>query len=226
LNNHSVYSNEELDGWTERSGLLVEEQYLIKKYIKNFGKLVEAGTGGGRISLEINKQYPVLEIVAFDFVKEMIERAKVKSNAIDFRINDASELSIFDDNSFNFAIYLQQIVSLVPVELIPKVLNESYRVLKKDGIIIFSFLSYEGRKINPILSFFVNTFRILRGEQWQKQRLPWLKLSNKVNLKFFTKNQATTYWFYQEEIEKILANIGFTILETRIDNMLYIVCKK
>ena len=226
MNNHSIYSNEELKRWTERLGLLEKEEYFIDKYIKNYGTLIEAGTGGGRISLEIDKKYPKLDIIAFDFVRDMIESAKTKSSKIDFRVNDASELSEFDNNSFDFAIYLQQIVSLVPLELMPKVINESYRLLKKGGIIIFSFLSYDGRKINPILSFFVNIFRILRGDKWEKQRLPWLKLSNKLNFKFFTKNQATTYWFYKKEIENILESIGFTILETEVDNMIYIVCKK
>ncbi len=226
MNNHSIYSNEELENWTERLGLLEQEEYLVDKYIKNYGRLIEAGTGGGRIALEIHKKYPQLDIVAFDFVQDMIESAKAKSNKIDFMVNDASELSQFNNNSFDFAIYLQQIISLVPVELIPKVINESYRILKKDGIIIFSFLSYEGRKINPILSFLVNIFRIARGDKWEKQRLPWLKLSGKLNFNFLLKNQATTYWFYDKEIEMILENVGFTILEIKVDNMIYIVCKK
>ncbi len=226
MNNHSIYANEELKNWTERSGLLKQEQYLIEKYIRNEGILIEAGTGGGRISLEVHDKYPNIKIVAFDFVEEMIKSAKLKSNEINFEVHDASDLSIYDDNTFDAAIYLQQIVSLVPEEFISCVLKESYRVLKKDGIVIFSFLSYSGRKINLIVSFLVNILRILRKEKWQTQRLPWLKLSNKVNFKFFTKNQATTYWFYEKEIIKILEDIGFTIVETKCDNMIYVVCKK
>jgi len=236
LDNHSVYANEELDGWTDRSGLIDTESYLIGKYIKNKGNLIEAGTGGGRISLEILEEYPNLNIIAFDFVEEMILSAKKKSTFIDFRVNDASDLSEFKDESFNFSIYLQQIVSLVPEELIPKVLGESYRILKKDEVILFSFLYHEGRKINPILSFLTNIFRTFRNEKRRPQTLPWLKLGGKMNLNLFGKDQATTYWFKKKEIIELLQKYGFEALEvasakeiqkrtSSSKGMLYIICK-
>jgi len=237
LDNHAVYTNEELDRWNNRSGLLEQERYLIEKYLENRGKLIEAGTGGGRISLEITKKYKDIDIVAFDFVKEMIETASAKSENINFLVADASDLSIFDNECFDFALYLQQIVSFVPLSLIPILLEEIYRILKKDGIVILSFLNYNGRVINPILSTVVNSIRVLRGENWERQNLPWLKLGGKINLKFLGKNQAKTYWFRQNEIETLLESVGFTIIESTTareisklkngnDGMLYIVCKK
>ncbi len=226
MDNHSVYANEELNSWTGRLGLLDEESYLLEKYLINKGRLIEAGTGGGRVSIEIAKRFDNLEIVAFDFVKDMINNAKTKNKKIDFRVLDASDLSIFKDESFDFAIYLQQIVSLVPFELIPKVIDESYRILKKDGVIIFSFLDYQSREFNPFLSFAVNLARIIRGEKWQKQQLPWLKLGGKVNLGLLGKKQATTYWFEDDEIKVILEDIGFKILEVKKESMLYVVCQK
>ncbi len=110
--------------------------------------------------------------------------------------------------------------------MIPKVLDESYRILKKDGVILFSFLYYHGRKINPLLNFIVNMIRSARGEVWERQRLPWLKLGGKVNMRLFNKDQATIYWFEEDEIKTILENIGFKILEVKKDNMLYVVCRK
>lgn len=237
MDNHSVYSNQELDNWTTREGLLSEEFYLIDKYIGSSGKVIEAGTGGGRISLELYNKNPNLDIIAFDFVEEMIQIAKEKNSSIDFVVQDASDLSSFDDNYFDYAIYLQQIISLIPENLISSALEESYRILKKDGIIIFSFLYYQGRAINPFLSILINIVRLTRGEKWRKKSLPWLKLAKKPNFKLFNKNQATTYWFEKNEIEKKLRGIGFEILEIKTskeitnrekgaDGMLYIVCKK
>jgi ubiquinone/menaquinone biosynthesis C-methylase UbiE len=226
LDNYSVYANEELESWTERSGLLEQEAYLIEKYIQDDSRLIEAGTGGGRISLEIDKVFKDVNIVAFDFVADMIRSAKMKSDKIDFRVLDASDLSVFEDESFEFAIYLQQIVSLVPGSLVSKVLEEAYRILKKDGVIIFSFLYYEGRRINPLLSFLVNGVRFLRGEERNRQCLPWLKLGGRANLKLFSKDQATTYWFEENEAREVLEKIGFQILEVKKDNMLYVVCRK
>jgi len=237
LDNHAVYANEELGSWIDRSGLIEQEKYLIDKYLENRGKLIEAGTGGGRIALEIEKEHDNLEIVAFDFVKEMIENAKIKSDRINFEVADASDLSFLRDESFDFAIYLQQIVSLVPYPLMPLVLSEAFRILKRDGLIIFSFLYFEGRGINPFLSFIINIIRVIRGEKYQYGSLPWLKLSGKPNYKLFGKNQAMTYWFKKEEIIARLENTGFKIIEVTTskqiekrlsgaDGMLYVVCKK
>lgn len=237
MDNHSIYANEEIESWVDRSGLIEQEKYLVSKYLQNKGKLIEAGTGGGRISLEIKKEYDKLEIMAFDFVKEMIENAKIKSDKISFEVADASDLSFIEDESFDFAVYLQQIVSLVPYSLMSLVLSESFRILKKDGLIIFSFLYFDGRAINPFLSSLINTIRVIRGEKYQQGSLPWLKLSGKPNYKLFGKNQAMTYWFKKEEILEILKKTGFKIIEVTTskeilkhlsgaDGMLYIVCKK
>jgi ubiquinone/menaquinone biosynthesis C-methylase UbiE len=237
MNNHTVYANEELENWVEREGLIPQEKYLLEKYLPDHGKLIEAGTGGGRISLEIMNKNGSLEILAFDFVQEMIERAKIKSNKIDFKVADATDLSFLENETFDTAIYLQQILSLIPYTLIPKALDEAYRILKKDGVIIFSFLYFKGRKINPLLSFITNIIRLLRGEPWQRCSLPWLKLARKVNYRLFAKGQAMTYWFEKDEIVDMLNKRGFKIIEIITskeivkqtkgsDGMLYIVCKK
>lgn len=237
MNNHTIYANDELESWIEREGLIPQEHYLLDKYIRGDETLIEAGTGGGRISLELKKRYENLNIVAFDFVEEMIVRARKKSNEIDFRVGDAADLSWLANESFDVAIYLQQIISLIPAALIPKAISEAYRVLKNDGIAIFSFLYYDGRRINPLLSLLVNTIRTVRGEEWQKHSLPWLRLSGRINYKLFSKHQAMTYWFGKEEIVKMLETQGFAILETVTskkieqrtsgsDGMLYIVCRK
>ena len=237
MNNHTVYANEELNNWVEREGLLLQEKYLLDKYLPDGGKIIEAGTGGGRIALEIQKRNHALEILAFDFVQEMIEHAQIKSSTVDFQVADATDLSFLEDESFDIAIYLQQIISLVPYTQIPKALNESYRILKKEGVIIFSFLYFKGRRVNRILSYLINLIRVLRREPWQKCSLPWLKLAGKVNCRFFQKDQAMTYWFEKDEIISMLEERGFTILEITTskeiakqtngaEGMLYIVCKK
>ncbi len=226
MDNKKVYTTKELKSWIERSGLTEQERSLIAHYIKDNGRLIEAGTGGGRIAIEIQKKYEHLEITAFDFVGEMILSAKKKNDKIDFRVLDASNLSVFEDEYFDYAIYLQQIVSLVPQELIPKVLKESYRIVRKGGIAIFSFLDFKSRKFNLPLSFIVNTARALRGEKWEMQKLPWLKLGGKLNWSFLKKGQPTTYWFIENEIKQLLKNVGFRIIKTERKGMIYIVCQK
>jgi len=47
-----MYSASELDLWKDRESILKQEQYLLEKYFTNKEcKVMEAGTGGGRISL-------------------------------------------------------------------------------------------------------------------------------------------------------------------------------
>jgi ribonucleotide monophosphatase NagD (HAD superfamily) len=53
-----------------------------------------------------------------------------------------------------------------------------------------------------------------------------LKLGGRANLKLFSKDQATTYWFEENEVREVLEKIGFQILEVKKDNMLYVVCRK
>jgi ubiquinone/menaquinone biosynthesis C-methylase UbiE len=235
LNNKTIYSGRELKLWKDRDVILAQEKYLLEKYIKKRdAKIIEAGTGGGRLSLYLYDN-GFKNIFAFDFVSEMINSAKAKNNKIDFVEADATDLSIIEDARFDYAIYLQQIISFVLIEKIDKALSESYRILKPNGVVLFSFLNYNGRKINPYLSNILNIVSFLRGEKRDRHALPWLKIGNKPNYYLFKKNQALTYWFYESDIIKRLEKIGFNIVETKkskdfvggkAEGMLYIVCKK
>jgi len=226
MDNRKIYSSYELQSWLNREHLIKVEEYLIKKYISNHGTLIEAGCGNGRISCNIKKIFPKLDIIGFDFVEEMVKTARKRCKNIKFYCLDATDLSKFKDESFDYAIYLQQIISLIPYDRISTALDESYRILKKDGIVIFSFLNYHNRKINYLLSAILMVFRFFRGEKLKYKQLPWLKLSGKINYNFLSKNQALNYWFSKNEIIQLLQNKGFSILEVYNKGMLYIVCKK
>jgi len=202
------------------------EQYLIQNYIKNKGRLIEAGCGSGRISCYIKKIYPKVDIIGFDFVEEMINIAKRKCNNITFYCLDASDLSFFENNSFDYAIYLQQIISLIPANKISLALKEANRILKRDGVAIFSFLNYHNRKINYLLSLILMMLRFFRGEKLKYKQLPWLKLNNKINYNFFKKNQVVNYWFTKSEIINLLNKHAFEIIKIYEKGMLYVVCKK
>ncbi len=48
--NKELYSNKLFKVWSEKQDLLPIEEYLIHKYLVNKdAKIIEAGTGGGRI---------------------------------------------------------------------------------------------------------------------------------------------------------------------------------
>lgn len=241
--NAELYSNDLLESWTNKKGLIPAEEYLIKKYLTDTKKSVlEAGTGGGRISFQI-EQMGFTSISAFDYVPKMImyanEVAKNEKSNIDFKTLDASSLEAYESNTFDYLIYLQQVLCFIDKEdLFIDSIKEAYRIAKKDGITIFSFLDFDSRRFNSTLSLIICTLRKLRKEDISKQHLPWLKINSKFNWKLFNKNQPVTYWVKKDQIISILEEIGFSILEAHNANqlteqndkkrigMLYVVCRK
>ncbi|MDO5980469.1 class I SAM-dependent methyltransferase [Flavivirga spongiicola] len=235
--NKDLYSDQLFKVWAEKNDLLSIESYFIKKYLSNKeGKVIEAGTGGGRIIFEIER-LGFYKLEAFDYVENMItfcnKKKKELNASINFKTADATNLITYTDNSFDYLIYLQQILCFVDKELLPKALKEAHRIGKVDSTYIFSFLNWHSKFYNPILSFLVNFFRIIRNDKIRKYELPWLNIDGKFNWKFLNKKQPRNIWFKESDIITILKNNGFSILEvkTQIEpsnkmQHIHIACKK
>jgi ubiquinone/menaquinone biosynthesis C-methylase UbiE len=186
---------------------------MIEKYIKPNDRVIEAGCGSGRISNRISEMIDV-KIDAFDFISKFIENAKKnQKNDINFFVADASDLNMVNDDIYDCAIYLQNLVSLVPTDKIDAVLRESHRILKSGGVLLLTILNYDGRSINKPLSRILHVLRKIRGESLTYQELPWMHLQRKRNWKFLCKTQATSYWFREGEIKTRLERAGFEIVE-------------
>lgn len=240
--NAELYSKELFEVWANMKNIFSAEDYFIKKYLTNTTKnVLEAGTGGGRISFYIEKM-GFKNISVFDIVPDMIKHANTiakstKSN-IEFKVADASSLTEYKNDTYDYLVYLQQVLCFISkYELFYDSLKEAYRVTKKDGIVVFSFLDFDSRFYNSTLSLIINILRKIRGEKVLKQYLPWLKINNKFNWKLFNRNQPVNYWVKKNLIITDLKNIGFSILEAKNKNqlnndsnsrkgMLYIVCRK
>ena len=235
--NKNLYSNKLLKTWSEKSGLLLIEDYFLKKYLLNKnGKVIEAGTGGGRIIFEVEK-FGFTTIEAFDFVEKMInfcnKKKKELKSSIKFTVNDTTNLDYYNDQEFDYLIYLQQVLCFVNEDLFEKALQEAYRIGDKNSTYLFSFLNWNSKFYNPILTIMVNFFRLLRGEKTSKYRLPWLKVDKKFNWKFLYKNQPQNIWFKEKHIIDILEKNGFSMIEVKnkVDNSskiehIHIACKK
>jgi len=206
------------------------EKYLIEKYLTNKdARVLEAGCGAGRISFNIEK-YGYKNIDAFDFSEFMVERAKNVQLELDSKINffiaNAVDLINIKSNQYDYAIYLQQIISFTPYPENLKALEESFRILKQNGYILFYFNCYEGRKYNQLLSLILSFLRLFRRENLSNQSLPWLKLGGKFNWELLRKNQPTIYWFRKKEIITIIEKIDYAIVEVLNPGTLFIVCRK
>ncbi|WP_298499403.1 class I SAM-dependent methyltransferase [uncultured Algibacter sp.] len=235
--NKELYSKELFKVWSEKKDLLSIEEYFINKYLNNKNSnIIEAGTGGGRIIFEIEK-LGFTNLEAFDYVEKMIhfcnEKKKKSNSSINFKTADATNLIDYGDNKFEYLLYLQQVLCFIDIDNLPKALDEAHRIGKQNSIYLFSFLNWESKFYNPILSKLVNFFRFVRGEKIDKYKLPWLNINGNINWRFLNKNQPQNTWFKEEIILEILNNCGFTVLEakSRLNSKdkaghLHIACKK
>ena len=235
--NKTLYSEQLFKVWSEKKELLPIEDYFIKKYFSNKkAKTLEAGTGGGRIIFEIEK-LGFINLEAFDYVEKMISFCNNKKqhlkSSIKFKTADATYLNEYQTEEFEYLIYLPQVLCFIDKEKLPEALKEAHRIGKEESLYIFSFLNWDSKIYNPILSVLVNFLRILRIEKINKYKLPWLNINEKFNWRFLNKNQPNNLWFKEKHILEILKNNGFSIIEikSKINSSdkighIHIACKK
>ena len=240
--NKALYSESLFEEWAYKEDLDFSEKYFLNNYVQNHSKrVIEGGTGGGRIIFYL-EQLGFTQLDAFDFVPKMIEYCKTKSKKnisnVQFKVADAINLKDYQKESFDYLIYLQQVLSFVNEEDFDQSLIEANRIGAKDSIYIFSFLNWHAKKYNPILSLLVNFFRWLRREKTSKYYLPWLIINRRFNWKLFHSNQASNLWIKRDDISNKLIKFGFEIIELKTEceierntksknsGKIYVACKK
>lgn len=219
--NKQIYSTVEFDAWANGEGLVHTEKYLIQKYLNKDLKTLEAGTGGGRILLEM-KALGFDALYGFDYVPEFIERAKQRDStqSIGLEVQDATCLN-YEESCFDQIIYLQQIISSIEDDGDRlKALKEAYRILKSGGTALLSFLSFEARSRSPLYIpylMYLRLLRKLRGSNRSIQYLPWLKHQDKVNFSALVDIEPYVYWYKLQEIYQLLREVGFEVVAVGSD---------
>jgi ubiquinone/menaquinone biosynthesis C-methylase UbiE len=216
VNNKELYLGLEFRAWAYRENLDNDETYVTGKYLDKSKKTLEAGTGGGRILLSLQNR-GFTDLHGFDYVAEFIDAAKERdtSKEINFMVQDATSL-LYEDESFDQILYLQQVISSIDLDVDRlKSLQESYRILRKGGIGLFSFLSFDVRSSAFPYYWYISylkLFRLLKKSSLTIQHLPWMLHGGKFNPNSLTDQPPYTYWYRTEEISTILKEIGFKIV--------------
>lgn len=134
---------EEVWGWASPAGMLRADRragYFIDlgKYT-NKHNILEIGCGTGLFTEKVYASTKA-QITSIDISQELLDKAKIKLPDINFRMEDAMNLS-FPDNSFD-AVFGSSILHHLDMK---KSLLEIFRVLKPGGNIVFA----EPNMLNP-----------------------------------------------------------------------------
>lgn len=249
--NKETFNGVNFYDWAFLEGISLEEKFIIEAYLDKNAKTIEAGTGGGRIVLAM-QELGFKSLYAFDYLPKFIEHARQrdKIGSISFCVEDASTLT-YPDDEFYQLVYLQQIVCCIEDENARlSAFKNAYRILKKGGKALFSFLYFESRiKSSFHMAYlkYIQGLRKLFNSEFSIQYVPLLKLGGKPNLGAIFDRQPYTYWYRLEEVYQILKDVNFKIvalgsdLQLRrrqmlssveamknepIEGMLYFVCEK
>lgn len=117
--------------------LTAAEQLLFETHLKQGISLLDLGVGGGRTTPHLSRI--ASRYIGIDYSEEMIRACRAKFPELRFEVQDAADLSLFADESFDTIVFsFNGIDYLVPSEKRERCLHECYRVLKQGGTFIFS----------------------------------------------------------------------------------------
>lgn len=154
MNSKDFYSkidnanNYDKERFTSHAGKIFdkfEKNFVISNLpIEHNKKILDAGAGTGRFSIEIAKKG--FNVVSCDYSNAMLTIINNKSHMnnltdkIELYKEDITDLS-FKDNEFDFISCIRVLVNLDTKDNIIKCLNEFNRVCKNEGIIVLDFVN-------------------------------------------------------------------------------------
>ena len=106
------------------------------------GRALDFGCGAGRLTQALAEHFD--SVVGVDVARSMISLAKEYNQRGDkcrFVLNEAADLSCFDDASFEF-LYTNIVLQHVGTELAKGYLNEFFRIVAPGGIMVFQVPSH------------------------------------------------------------------------------------
>jgi ubiquinone/menaquinone biosynthesis C-methylase UbiE len=113
------------------------EQLFFRTYVKPGMAVLDLGVGGGRTTSYLSRI--ASRYVGVDYSEAMVRACRRKFSTLDFVLADASDLSVFENDSFDAIVFsFNGLDSVVPGERRSRCLRECLRVLRPTGLLIFS----------------------------------------------------------------------------------------
>ena len=136
---------------------ILERELLIQEGLPRDGYLIDVGCGSGRLASPLS-DYLIGRYLGIDIVPAMVRHARRLVRRSDWRFEVAAGLSIPEkDHTADMVCFFSVFTHLLPEQSFVY-LQESVRVLKPEGKIVFSFLEFEEPAHWPI---FENAIRVL-----------------------------------------------------------------
>lgn len=126
----------------------------IAKFIVGLNKVLDIGCGNGFSTLKYSKH--VNHIVGMDYSEEFIKWANNKNSQknVKFKVGDITNIPA-DDKEFDAVICERVLINLQNKNMQVKAINEMYRVLKDDGVLICVEVTEQGHEnVNRIRNMF------------------------------------------------------------------------
>ena len=149
--NKQTYSREDVLKFYEgANNLLRTEQVLFEKLLPAIKdkKILDIGIGGGRTTahlLEISNDY-----TGVDYVTEFVDKTAEKYPNARVLWADATNLEQFADETFDFILFSYNGLDSISNDARLKLMREANRVLKADGVFMFSSHNRDYRYFNKL----------------------------------------------------------------------------
>ena len=125
------------------------EYAVTMHYIHRFAfpgeSILEVGAGTGRYSIALAREG--MQVTALELVENNLAVLREKSKGVE-RLSalqgDATDLSAFKDQTFDVTMVLGPLYHLYEKQDIQKAIDEAIRVTKKNGVLLFAFISVFG----------------------------------------------------------------------------------
>ncbi len=138
-----------------------EEQVILQKYEAHIRDrtVLDIGCGGGRTARFLGRL--TKDYTGIDYSQGMVNACQETFSTLKFRHCDASDMRIFDDESFDFVLFAFNGIDCISHEKRINALKEIYRVLKYDGVFAFSTHNLDDRRLVTAFNIRDSTYLII-----------------------------------------------------------------